>query len=198
MNVITQGKYIDQTVQSKRPLTERQTLGQIPSDVFTSSPESPAIETLKHDRPVVYDQPLLKDGQPIYLDVEQRFLARSNSPVAWGLVGGFCGGVTGWIVGGLTAMATGNAAFLFGGAATGIALGGGLGAMTASGDRVRLVSDEKPVEHRKMTGVEVRSEAGKLQGETGYFHRYSPQLERTTLGSYTEYHVEHYREGSKS
>jgi hypothetical protein len=198
MNVIAQGKRIDQVVQAKRPITERQTLGHIPSDVFTSSPESPPLESLKHDRPVVYDQPLLREGLPVYADFEQHFSARSASPLAWGLIGGFCGGVTGWILGGFAAMATGNAAFLLGGAATGLSVTAGLAALSARGDRVRLIGEEVPLESRQMTGVQVHSQPGTLQGEKGYFHRFSPALDRTPLGSYTQYKVEHFREDNPS
>jgi hypothetical protein len=194
MNVIASGKSVDCTVKHKVPLTRQETLGQIPSDIFLPGAQTPALDSLAHNRPVLYDQPLTSaDGAPLTMEVSTRIESRVTSPVVGGLIGGFCGGVTGFIAGGFVAMFTGNGAFLLGGGALGTAAGGGLGVLSTVGDRVRVVEKELPIEKRAMTGVDVSVTAGRLDGETGYFHRFEPRLERKVIGSYTQPVLERYR-----
>ncbi len=198
MNILASGKSVDVTVRHKIPVTRSETIGMIPSDVFLSHDQTPDVTGLAHNRPVTYEQPLVEGGAPVMLEVSQRIQARASSPILSGLVGGFCGGVTGFIAGGLVSMLTGNGAFLMGGAALGTATGGGLGALSAVGARVRVVEKEFPIEQRAMTGVEVQVSPGKLDGQPGFFHRFEPRLQRTPLGSYTQPILERYREGSSS
>lgn len=195
MNVLAEGRRIDHTLTHQVPLTRRVTLGEVPNDVFLSTSETPPLEQIGNRRPIVYDQPLVENGRPQMLTVKTHFQASTAGPLVGGLIGGFAGGVTGWIVGGLTAMLTQNPAFLMGGAALGLAGGATLGAASASGRRVRLVTREEPIEQRQMTGVKTQVSAGKLKGQEGYFHRFQPEIVSTRLGSYQKPVIEKFRKG---
>lgn len=194
MNVIASGTSVDCTVKHKVPLTRQETLGQIPSDIFLPGAETPSLETLAHNRPVLYDQPLTSSaGAPLTMEMTTRIEASATSPVIGGLIGGFCGGVTGFIAGGFVSILTGNGTFLVGGGALGTAAGAGLGVLSTAGGRVRVVEQELPIEKRSMTGIDVNVAPGRLDGESGYFHRFEPRLERTVIGSYTKPVLERYK-----
>lgn len=193
MNVIASGKSVDCTVKHRVPLTRQETLGQIPSDIFLSGAETPDLAGLAHNRPVLYDQPLTSAaGAPLTMEMTTRIEAAATSPVIGGLIGGFCGGVTGFIAGGVSIL-TGNGAFLVGGGALGTAAGAGLGVLSTAGGRVRVVEQGLPIEKRAMTGIDVNVAPGRLDGESGYFHRFEPRLERTVIGSYTKPVLERYK-----
>ncbi len=192
MNVIASGRQIDQVVNYQVPVRKREELGKMPSDIFLSTDQTPALETLRHDCTVSYDQPQVAEGKPVMEARSEHFQENAQSPILAGLVGGFVGGVTGFIAGGFLSMVTGNGAFLVAVAPLGLAGGATLGAVAASHDRVRLVEEEFNIEQRRMTGVEVDVQPGELNGKTGYFHRFEPNFESTPLGHYTQPRVEHY------
>ncbi len=195
MSIIAEGRRINQTLTHQVPVTNRVTLGEVPNDVFLSSPETPPLEQFRNRLPIVYDQPLVENGQPCMETRQTHFQASAASPLISGAIGGFAGVVTGWIVGGLTAMLTQNPNFLLGGAALGLAGGATLGAASASGSRVRLVIREEPIEQRQMTGVKTRVIPGTLKGEEGYFHRFQPEIVATPLGTYPKPQIEKFRIG---
>lgn len=195
MNIVAEGRRIDHTLTHQVPLTSKVTLGEVPNDVFLSTPETPPLAQMGNRRPIFYEQPLVENGRPQMLTMKTHFQASAPSPLVGGLIGGFAGGVTGWIVGGLTAMLTQNPSFLVGGAALGLAGGATLGASSASGSRLRLVTREEPIEQRQMTGVKTQVSAGKLKGQEGYFHRFQPEIITTPLGSYQKPKIEKFRIG---
>jgi len=184
MRVISTGRRIDQTLTYRDVVHHREEVGRIPSDIFLPTAETPPLETLKKVRPVIVEQPEMVGGEVQVREVTHRFQESAPSAVVGGLVGGFVGGVVGSIVGGFASLFTGNGALLLGAGALGLAGGAFLGAHNAADQEVQLVVEEQPVLSKTMTGVDTEVSLGRLKGKSGYFHRFSGQLNTTEHGVY--------------
>jgi hypothetical protein len=184
MRIITTGKKIDHTLNFRTVRFQRQEVGRIPNDIFLPTDQTPPLESLKHVRPVIVDQPEMRDGAPNIREVTQRFQATAPSPVVGGVIGAAVGGVAGAVLGGLASALTGQGAFLLGAGALGVAAGGFLGAQNAATKEVQLVVSERPVRSQEMTGVDTAVTRGSLKGKPGYFHSFSAHLETSYHGNY--------------
>lgn len=184
MKIITTGRKIDHTLQFRDLRFHREEIGKIPNDIFLPTDQTPPLDSLKHSRPVIVNQPEMIDGEPNVREVSKRFQASAPSPVVGGVVGGFVGGVVGAIVGGFASLATGQGAFLVGAGALGLAGGAYFGAANAAGKEVQLVMRERPILSQTMNGVDTRVTPGTLKGKSGYYHSFSAHLETTNHGTY--------------
>jgi hypothetical protein len=184
MKIITTGKNIDHTLNYRTVRFQKQEVGKIPNDIFLTTDETPPLDSLKHARPVIVNQPETRDGQVNVREVSQRFQASAPSPVVGGVVGSLIGGVAGAVIGGVASLLTGNGAFLIGGGSLGVAGGAFLGAKNAANKEVQLIVRERPINSHTMTGVDTRVSRGSLKGRSGYFHTFSAHLETTHHGNY--------------
>lgn len=184
MRIITTGKKIDHTLSYRTVRFHRQEVGRIPNDIFLPTDQTPPLESLKHVRPVLVEQPEMREGEANIREITQRFQATAPSPVVGGVIGSAIGGLAGAVIGGLASALTGQSAFLLGGGALGVAAGGFLGAQNAASKEVQLVVSERPVLSQEMTGVDTRVTRGSLKGKPGYFHSFSAHLETTNHGNY--------------
>ena len=64
MRIITTGKKIDHTLNFRTVRFQRQEVGRIPNDIFLPTEQTPPLESLKHVRPVIVDQPEMRNGGP--------------------------------------------------------------------------------------------------------------------------------------
>lgn len=184
MRIIATGRRIDHTLQYRDVNFFREEVGRIPNDIFLPTDQTPPLDSLKHSRPVMVQQPEF-EGQKVKVnDVTRRFQASAPSPLLAGALGAFVGGVSGAIVGGFCALATGQGAFLVGAGALGLAGGAFLGATDASSKEVQLSVQKEPILSKTMTGIDTRVRQGSLKGKSGYFHSFSAQLETTHHGTY--------------
>lgn len=183
-STVASGRKIDHTLTYRNVNFRSEEVGRIPNDIFLPTDQTPPLESLKKERPVIVRQPEMSNGEPVVREVSQRFQASAPSPVVGGLVGGFVGGVVGAIAGGFISIGTGNGAFLVGGLALSGAVGAYIGAAGAASKEVQLVVNERPIESKTMTGIDTAVRAGTLKGRQGYFHSFSGRLERTHHGNY--------------
>ena len=184
MKIIKTGKTIDHTLNYRTVRFRKEEIGKIPNDIFLTTDLTPPLESLKHTRPVLVNQPETRNGEVNVREVSERFQATAPSPVVGGVVGSVIGGVAGAVVGGVASLLTGNGAFLMGGAALGVAGGAFVGAQNAANKEVQLVVRERPINSQAMTGVDTRVSRGSLKGRSGYFHTFSAHLETTNHGHY--------------
>jgi hypothetical protein len=184
MKIISSGRRIDHTLTYRDVRFDRREVGRIPNDIFLPTSQTPPLDTLKKSRPVMVNQPEMKNGEVNVREISERFQASAPSPLVGGLVGGFVGGVTGSILGGFASLFSGHGAFLVGAGALGIAGGAYLGARNAASKEVQLVVRERPILSQSMTGIETRVSQGHLKGKSGFFHHFSGQLEATNHGTY--------------
>ena len=89
MKIITTGRKIDHTLQFRDLRFHREEIGKIPNDIFLPTDQTPPLDSLKHSRPVIVNQPEMIDGEPNVREVSKRFQASAPSPVVGGVVGGF-------------------------------------------------------------------------------------------------------------
>ena len=186
MRVITTGKRIDHTLNYRTVRFHQEEVGRIPNDIFLTTPETPPLDSLKHSRPVMVQQPEFRGDDVNVREVSKRFQATAPSPIIGGAIGAFVGGVTGAIVGGFASILSGQGAFLIGAGAVGLAGGAYLGASNAANKEVQLVVRDKPILSHQMTGVETKVTKGTLKGKRGYFHSFSADLQSTNHGMYEQ------------
>lgn len=184
MKIITTGRTIDHTLDYRTVRFHKEEVGRIPNDIFLSTDQTPPLDSLKHVRPVIVQQPEMREGKANVRAVSQRFQATAPSPLTGGVVGALVGGVAGAVVGGFASLLTGSGAFFVGGGSLGVAAGAFLGAQNAAAKEVQLVVRERPVNSHTMTGIDTQVTRGSLKGRSGYFHSFSAQLETTNHGTY--------------
>lgn len=190
MEIITSGRRIDHSLTYRKVNFHSQEVGRIPNDIFLPTDQTPPLDSLKKNRPVIVRQPEMSAGAPVVREITQRFQAQAPSPIVGGLIGGFVGGVIGAVAGGFVSIATGNGAFLVGGLALSGAAGAFLGANNAAGKEVQLVVNRRPIESKEMTGIDTHVRPGRLKGKQGYFHTFSGRIENTNHGIYDEPRVQ--------
>ncbi len=149
------------------------------------------------------------DGAPKLQDVVTHLEAAPYSKPAFMLTWGALAGAVGGVVGGLIGLFAGNAkvgALIGSGAA---ALAGGIAGLAKShGDRVKLEWQEKPIQDLRLAGYyhDVRERTreechgfGKDRHchrvHDGYDHDFRPAIQATTLSTYFEPAVVHYKQG---
>lgn len=184
MQIISTGRTIDHTLSYRSVRFQKEEIGRIPSDIFLPTSQTPPLDSLKKNRPVIVKQPELVDGQPVVREVTERFQASAPSAVLGGAIGGFAGGVVGAVVGGFASVFTGNGAFLLGAGALGLMGGAYLGASSAANQELQLVVQERPIHSQTMAGIDTEVTRGHLKGQNGYFHKFSAQLASTHHGTY--------------
>jgi hypothetical protein len=184
MKIIKTGRTIDHTLNYRTVRFRKEEVGKIPNDIFLSTDQTPPLESLKHTRPVIVNQPETRNGEVHVREVSERFQASAPSPLIGGVVGSLIGGVAGAVVGGVASLLTGNGAFLLGGGSLGVAGGAFLGAQSAANKEVQLIVRERPINSQSMTGIDTRVSRGSLKGRPGYFHTFSAHLQTTHHGNY--------------
>ncbi|MGE0490836.1 MAG: hypothetical protein AB7S38_16635 [Vulcanimicrobiota bacterium] len=201
---ITSREPISRDVTYQLPVTGRELLGTMPRDYFDQNPnaDSPyvpcqngACQNLPRE---VWRDQLLVDGQgqPVMRTVTRHIEARPADPtfafLGWGAGGAVGGAIAGALIGSLYGQPGLGAVAM--GLVSGLALGG-FGAHRASQDRVALVWDDQSAIHRGMIGYEESVRSGRLDGRDGYYHTFTPRLEREAVAAYRTPRVVHYREG---
>jgi len=184
MRVISTGKTIDHTLTYRTVGFHREEIGKIPNDIFLATDETPPLDSLKHTRPVIVNQPDTIDGRANVREVSEHFQAAAPSPIVGGVVGSLIAGVAGLVVGGFASILSGNSTFLLATGALGLAGGAFVGAQSAAKKEVQLVVRERPINLHSMTGVDTEVRRGSLKGRSGYFHSFSAHLDSTHLGNY--------------
>lgn len=184
MRIIASGPKIDQTLTYRDVSFHKVEAGKLPDDLFLPTDQTPPLASLKLNRTVFLEQPDTVNGAPDIREKTERFQGKVTSPLASGIAGGAIGGLVGFIVGAFPAILTGNGAWMVGGALAGAAGAGFLGAASASGREMQLSVEEKPIQQKTMTGIDTNVSAGTLKGRQGFYHRFAPRLESTTIGTY--------------
>lgn len=187
----------------KQPVTRRQQVGSLPRDYFdqNAQPEQPRVPCANGacanlPREVWRPVPVTDgQGQPVMQEVTRHFQARPASPVLHALGWGAAAGLAGAAAGGLLGAALGNPAL--GAVAVGAcaALAAGfVGARHAAADRIKLVWEEHQVAMPRMEAYTEDVTPGRLNGRSGYFHRFHPEVSETVLTTYQVPKIVHYRE----
>lgn len=186
------------------PITEHRHLGGTPRDYFDSNPAPGADQVSCKDGQCanlpqeVWDTLPVQtpDGKPVMRAITDHLSDAPRSPLLHGLTSGLGFGIGGAIVGGLAgALLGGNSmACAIGGAVTAGIVGGGLAAHAVQGDRIRLVWDTYDITTEHLNGYHEAVEPGTMDGQKGYFHRFSPVLQSENLGSYKTPRIEHFKD----
>lgn len=186
------------------PVSDRTRLGGMPRDYFDSDPK-PGVGQgscenggCAHLPQEVWDTQPRTDaqGRPVMRTVSQHVEAHPASVLGAFLGYGALAGLAGAVVGGVLGyLAAGQPALgAAGGFATaGVAVGGWM-ANRAGKDRVKLEWRPHPIVSQEMTGYRETVTPGQLHGQSGYYHRFQPIIERQVVGSYQTPHVVHYEE----